>query len=193
MALPTKDSAVSGNITRYKRSEPLNNNRNNSVTRSKVNEPQKYSSKGSTEQSIEENESSQQTKKSSSGKHIGIFVGALLSFFALFLDITELLLDAAGTLLAAVGVVFGYLKDFTTLIILPALFWALGAPFWKGRKAKKKMISMVSAFLVGLVPWLGAVMPETLISVMVTIHLINQEADEEPEIKINPNITRFKR
>lgn len=125
---------------------------------------------------------------------IGAVAGLLLGSLALFLDLVELVMDLGGTLLAGVGVVFGYIKDFFTLLIIPFMFFILGAPFWKGRKAKKKMIAIVTGFLISLIPWAGALLPETTISVLVTIYLTRKE-DKEKAYQKNKNtkITREKR
>lgn len=109
---------------------------------------------------------------------IGALVSLGLLFVAGYLDIIELVIDLAGTALAGVGVVVGYIKDAFTLFIFPSIFFILGVPFWKGKKAKKKMTAMVSGFAISLIPWVGAFMPETLVSVAVTIYLTRAEDRE---------------
>lgn len=128
---------------------------------------------------------------------IGATLGLLFGVFALFLDGAEILLDLGGTAIGGVGVAIGYLKDFAVLVLLPLGFTIVGAPFWKGRKAKKKMITMISAFLISLVPWLGAAMPETFVGVVATIYLTRKEdyenAQEQAQGALKSNITRAKR
>jgi len=125
---------------------------------------------------------------------IGAVAGLMLGMVSLFLDATELTLDLAGTFLGGIGVVIGYAKDFGTLILLPGIFFVLGAPFWKGRKAKKKMVTMVSGFILSLIPWVGAFLPETTIATIVTIYLTRKE-DKEGVAKVSlaKNIVRAKR
>ena len=124
---------------------------------------------------------------------IGVGSILILLFLSMGLDVTEILLDVAGTLLGGVGVVIGYLKDFVALIILPGILLLLGAPFWKGRKAKKKIVTMVTSFLISLIPWFGAIMPETTVGMLVTIYLTRKEDRERFEIKNKRKITRSKR
>ncbi len=128
---------------------------------------------------------------------IGNFVGLILLLIAAMFDLTELVLDLAGTMLAGVGVVLGYIKDAISLVFFPTVFLFLGAPFWKGRKAKQKVITMLTAFLISAIPWLGAFMPETLIGVAVTIFFTRVEdkgTTVEGEMKsVNDKITRAKR
>lgn len=120
---------------------------------------------------------------------IGAVMSLVLGLIASMLDLTEFALDFGGTLFAGVGVVFGYIKDAITIVVIPFIFWILGAPFWKGRKVKKKIITMVTAFLISLAPWIGGVMPETLVSTAVTIYLTRKE-DKEKFIEKNNNIVK---
>ena len=125
---------------------------------------------------------------------IGLFAAILISILAIFLDITELALDLAGTFLGGFGVVIGYFKDFSTIILMPGIFFILGAPFWRGRKAKKKMITMVTAGVISFIPWLGAFMPETFIATVVTIYLTRKEDKEGYQKKsLASNISRARR
>jgi hypothetical protein len=149
-----------------------------------------------TSDDYEENYDNSSVPSSNESKkmRIGNFVALLLIMIAAFFDISELILDLAGTLLGGVGVVIGYLKDAVAFVFFPVVFWALGAPFWKGRKSKKKIIAMVSGFLISLVPWLGAFMPETLVSVAVTIFFTRAEdKGKDAEKSINTNVVRAKR
>lgn len=133
--------------------------------------------------------------KTSVKYRISLFTSAILLFFAFQLEVTELVLDLAGTTLGFVGVIIGYAKDFIALFFFPTFFLLKGAPFWKGRKAKKKIIAMVSSFIISFFPWFGAFMPETLLDVAITIYLTRKE-DREKVQKQNitdRNITRFKR
>ena len=98
----------------------------------------------------------------------------LLSIAAAF-DVLELFLDVIGTKGFGIGVIIGYVKDAVGFVFFPLVFFLLGVPFWKGKKAKKKIIAMVSSFIVGLIPWLGAALPETFIAVAVTIYLTRSE------------------
>lgn len=125
---------------------------------------------------------------------IGNMMAIILLLIAAFFDLTEFALDLAGTFLAGFGVVIGYVKDVTSLLFFPTAFLLLGAPFWKGRKAKKKIIAMVTAIIVSAIPWLGAIMPETLISVAVTIYLTRLEDNPKDTMDtVNKNIVRAKR
>jgi hypothetical protein len=129
---------------------------------------------------------------------VGSLVTLLLLLFATFLDGAELLLDLVGTALGGVGVVIGYIKDFLTVIVLPSIFLFLKIPFWKGKKAKKKMAMMIGSFLASLIPWVGAFLPETLASVWVTLRLTKKEDEEKAQEKTviqqqNSAITRLKR
>lgn len=125
---------------------------------------------------------------------IGMLISLILLLVATFLDITELILDLAGTFLGGVGVVIGYIKDFFTIVILPFAFLLLKAPFWKGKKAKKKMAVMIGGFVTSLIPWVGAFLPETLASVWITIRLTRKEDEEKSQEKVqNESITRMKR
>lgn len=128
---------------------------------------------------------------------IGAVVSLLLIILAIFLDITELVLDLAGSFLFGFGVVIGYAIDFAKVVLIPIIFLINGAPFWKGRKAKKKMIAMVTAFIISIIPWVGATMPETLVGVLVTLHFTRKEdverAQEKAQSVVNSGITRARR
>lgn len=125
---------------------------------------------------------------------IGITVGAVLCLIAAYFDILELVLDATGTVLGGVGVVIGYAKDVFTNIFFPVVFLLLGAPFWKGKKAKKKMITMITAAIISFIPEIGALMPETLIAVFVTIYYTRAEdRGKNPERELLRNFVRSKR
>jgi hypothetical protein len=145
--------------------------------------------------SLEEESSSDQRSSNTQivQYRIGLGGALILIFLAVGLDVTEILLDVSGTLLGVVGVVIGYLKDFVALIILPGILLLLGAPFWKGRKAKKKIVTMISSFLISLIPWVGAIMPETTIGILVTIYLTRKEDKERIEVKNKRKIIRSKR
>lgn len=125
---------------------------------------------------------------------IGLGVGIILVTFAGLLDVIELVLDIIGTKLAIVGVVFGYIKDFFTIIIFPIIFLLLRAPFWKGKKAKKKLAVMIGAAIVSLIPWIGAFTPETFAGVLITIYLTRKEDEEKAQTSlVSASVTRFKR
>lgn len=125
---------------------------------------------------------------------IGLLASFIMISLAILLDVTELVIDLAGTLLAGVGVVFGYIKDLFTIILIPLIFLLLRAPFWKGKKAKKKMTMMIGSFVVSLIPWVGAFMPETIASVWITIRLTRKEDKEKVQEQVqNSAITRKKR
>lgn len=106
---------------------------------------------------------------------IGILVSLGLLFVAGSFDVLELILDLVGSGGFGIGVIIGYIKDAISFFFFPLVFFILGAPFWKGTKAKKKIIAMVSSFIISLIPWLGAAMPETFIAVAVTIYLTRSE------------------
>lgn len=125
---------------------------------------------------------------------IGIVVSIILLYIASMFDAAELALDLAGTALGGVGVVIGYIKDTLSFLFFPTIFWLLGVPFWKGRKAKKKMVAMITGFLISLIPWVGAFLPETFISVLVTILLTRSEDKGiDAEKSLNQNIVRARR
>lgn len=126
---------------------------------------------------------------------IGLVMSIVLVGSAMNFDFFELILDLVGTKGGFVLVIIGYLKDFASLIFFPTIFFILGAPFWKGKKAKKKMIAMVTAFLISAIPWIGAVMPETTVAVATTIHLTRKEDREKAKEKglVASTITRTKR
>lgn len=127
---------------------------------------------------------------------IGSVITLGLLFVAGFFDVLELVLDLIGTAGFGVGVVIGYIKDGVSFVFFPLTFFILRAPFWKGKKAKKKMIAMVSSFIISLIPWLGAFMPETLIAVAVTTYLTRSEDKERSESAkggARKNIVRAKR
>lgn len=125
---------------------------------------------------------------------IGYFTALILLIIAALFDVSELILDVAGTFLAGVGVVLGYIKDAISFLFFPLVFWALGAPFWKGRKAKKKVIAMITGLLISLLPWIGALLPETIISVFVTIYFTRAEdRNADPVDSLNKDIVRAKR
>lgn len=127
---------------------------------------------------------------------IGIVSALLLMYIGINLDAIELALDLIGTAGFGVLVVIGYIKDFVSIIIVPLIFFVLGAPFWKGRKAKKKMVTMVSGFLISLIPWVGAFMPETTLSILATILYTRSEDKEiakETFKQRGEKITRSKR
>ncbi len=130
-------------------------------------------------------------------KHrIGFFGTAILVYVAAYIDIAELTLDFAGTAAGGVGVVVGLLVDFAKIIVLPGLLILMKAPFWKGKKAKKKIATMITTFLVGAIPWIGAVLPETLIGTIATIIFTRKEDNEKmggKGILNDRNITRAKR
>lgn len=182
-------------ITRTRRSGSSTSGEGENVTRSSRNnynaqEIRNNSSSQDDDQQEYENTSSQnKTVK----YRIGSAAAISLIFVAGFLDITELALDLGGTFLAGVGVVFGYLKDFATIVLIPGMFTLLGAPFWKGKKAKKKMATMVTSFLISLIPWIGGIMPETVISVVVTIYLTRQEDRGKVQRESFKNIAKITR
>lgn len=127
---------------------------------------------------------------------IGIVSALLLVYLGINLDALELALDLIGTAGFGVLVVVGYVKDFITIIILPLIFFVLGAPFWKGRKVKKKMVTMISAFIISFIPWIGAIMPETVLSIIATIlytRAEDREKAKETLTKKRESITRLKR
>jgi hypothetical protein len=127
---------------------------------------------------------------------ISIIAGVIIVAFAGFLDLGELILDLVGTSAAGVGVVVGILIDFLKVIGLPTIFLFRKAPFWKGKKAKKKMVRMITAFLVGVIPGIGAILPETLIGTIATIILTRKEDNEKAgktSLVSDRNITRAKR
>ena len=127
---------------------------------------------------------------------IGIVSALLLIYLGINLDAIELALDLIGTVGFGVLVIIGYIKDFITVIIVPLIFFVLGAPFWKGKKAKKKMITMISAFIVSLMPWVGALMPETTLSIVATILYTRSEDRDMAKkalTKKGEAITRLKR
>ena len=127
---------------------------------------------------------------------IGIVASLLLVYLGINLDALELALDLIGTAGFGVLVVIGYIKDFITIIILTLIFAVLGAPFWKGRKAKKKMVTMISAFIISFIPWVGGVMPETTISIITTILFTcseDRENAKEMSEKKREGVTRSKR
>lgn len=141
---------------------------------------------------IEEEEDGGFDEGGSEGQVVKYRIGKIAMLFLIalgvYLDLLELVIDLAGTLAAGVGVVIGYIKDFFTLFIIPAIFLLLRAPFWKGRKAKKKMVSMVTSFLVSLIPWIGAFLPETTISIAVTIYLTRKEDKEKVEQDVQERV-----
>jgi hypothetical protein len=123
---------------------------------------------------------------------IGIIMGLGLVAIAFAFDFVEIILD-----LLSVGIA-GTIKDIAQVIFFPAVFLMLKAPFWKGKKAAKKMISMITAALVGFIPIISTIMPEVTISVMLTIYYTrseDREVSSNPEAakKLNKNITRYKR
>lgn len=129
---------------------------------------------------------------------IGMAAAVFMIGFGLLLDGSEIILDLAGTLLGGVGVVLGVLVDILKFTVLPTLFVINRAPFWKGKKVKKKIASMAAAFIIGFIPWVGAAAPETAIGTAVTVYLTRKEDKEKAgedtmENKIGRNITRAKR
>lgn len=137
------------------------------------------------------------TKKEKQGPKIGLVASFFLLYLALVTEVLEFALDAAGTSAAGVGVLIGILIDLIRWVLLPVIFIFLGAPFWKGRKAKKKMTAMLSGLIIELVPWLGGVAPATLISVASTIYITNKEAKGQSANasaeSLERNIVRAKR
>lgn len=120
-------------------------------------------------------------------------MAGILVYIAFLCDLVELALDSAGTAAGVVMVVVGYLKDGFSLIFFPTAFFLLGAPPWKGRKAKQKLITLGTGFLISLVPWVGAILPETTISVLVTILFVYAEDRGISASQISNTIVRFKR
>lgn len=121
---------------------------------------------------------------------IGIVLGVIFGGIATLLEVLELIADifsagAAGTIVDIVQ----------TLFFIPA-FWLIGAPFWKGQKAAKKMTTFIVTTLVSYVPYISSVLPEILIGVIITIYLTRQEDREIAKKSIttqSSNITRPKR
>jgi Na+/proline symporter len=122
---------------------------------------------------------------------INILVGLALIAIAGYFDLIELILS-----LVSVGAA-SYIKDFAQIILFPVIFWVLKAPFWKGKRKAKKMISMLSGFFVALIPFVSDVLPEVMISVALTIYYTRKEdvlamlSSEAAEIR-DRNITRYK-
>lgn len=102
-------------------------------------------------------------------------MGIALTFIAVLFDVSEFALDFIGTWGAGIFVLIGWAKDVVAFFFFPLTFWVLKIPPWKGRAARKKMVTLGSAWVVSLIPWLGAVMPETIISVVVTLYLTWKE------------------
>jgi predicted branched-subunit amino acid permease len=92
----------------------------------------------------------------------------------------------------------GIIKDIAQIVFFPAVFFILKAPFWKGKKASKKIIAMVIGALTGFIPYVSTIMPEVAISVFMTVYLTrkeDKEALDDPDVakRRDKNITRYKR
>jgi hypothetical protein len=98
-------------------------------------------------------------------------MGMGLTFLAVLFDVSEFALDFIGTWGAGIFVLVGWIKDIFVFFFFPLAFWMLGIPPWKGRAAKKKMVTLGVAWVASLVPWFGAVMPETTVAVATTVYL----------------------
>lgn len=123
---------------------------------------------------------------------IGILLGLALVAIAGLFDLLELILALFSAGAAS------YIKDFAQILLFPIIFLILKAPFWKGKKKGKKMISMIAGFLVAFIPWVSDILPEVLISVFLTIYYTRKEDKEatvNPEVaaRRDRNITRYKR
>jgi hypothetical protein len=123
---------------------------------------------------------------------IGILMGMGLVMIGFAFDIFEILLD-----LISFGI-GGIIKDIAQIVFFPAVFFILKAPFWKGKKASKKIIAMVIGALTGFIPYVSTIMPEVAISVFMTVYLTrkeDKEALDDPDVakRRDKNITRYKR
>lgn len=128
---------------------------------------------------------------------IGPVLAIFIVLLAIFLDVLGFGIDAAGTMGWGVFVVLGYVVDIITWFLFPLIFFAVGAPFWRGRAARKKIIAMVTGYLVEALPWIGAFLPATTISVAVTIVLTWAEdrgvKGKVAERFVSSRVTRMKR
>ncbi len=175
------------------------NTRNNDITRTRRTVPvsgQMRQTEYSEEEYDEQDEQSPNEAPQEVRYRIGSVAALLLIAAAGFFDVLELVLDLIGSAGFGIGVVIGLIKDAVSFVFFPAMFFILGAPIWKGRKAKQKMITTVSAFIVGLIPWVGAFLPETVIATLVNIYMSRSEdkAKAKGSADIRPEtITRSKR
>ncbi len=134
-----------------------------------------------------EGESQQQIKY-----RISIVLGLVLVLIAGVFDLVEIILDLVG-----VGIA-GYIKDFAQIIFFPSIFLVLKAPFWKGKKATKKIVATITYTLVSFIPGISTILPEVTIGVFMTVYYTRKE---DAEARLDPetarrgkrNITRFKR
>ena len=124
-------------------------------------------------------------------QRIGLLLAVLLVIIAVIFDIAEIILDIAGAGVA------GTIKDIAQTIFFPVVFFILKAPFWKGKKKAKKMISMITTFFVSYIPIISTILPEVAIGVALTIYFTRKEDKEGGDNIIqfpkNQNITRQKR
>lgn len=170
-------------ITR--RSNNAGSTRDSTITRTRRNAPVSESQDESVE--IDSNNSSQPQEIN---YRVGTVVSLGLIFLAGFFDLVELILSVFT---AGAG---GYIKDFAAMFLFPGLFWIVGVPFWKGNKKIQKIVTMVIAFIVSFIPYLSDIMPELLISVVVTLgytRLEDRFTSQINFVKKAASITRSRR
>ena len=136
----------------------------------------------------------QEKQRPKKKQRVSILMGIALTFIAVLFDVSEFVLDFIGTWGAGIFVLIGWIKDLIAFFFFPLTFWVLKMPPWKGRAARKKMVTLVTAWIISIVPWLGAVMPETTISVMVTLFFTWQEdLEDSKKESLKKNYLRAKR
>lgn len=121
---------------------------------------------------------------------IGIALSIIFVLIAALLDLVEIIVDifsfgAGGTIIDIVQTVFSI-----------TAFLLVGAPFWKGKKAAKKITAFIVSTLVSYIPYISSVLPEIIIGVIITLYLTRQEDREKVQdavLQENSNITRYKR
>lgn len=121
---------------------------------------------------------------------VGLFSILFLVGFAAFFDLLELILSLFT---AGAG---GYIKDFASYIVFPALFWLFKIPFWKGNKRIQKITTMIVGAIVALIPVVSDILPELTIAVIITIMYSRVEdkmGTQGQMLQKNPNIVRSRR
>lgn len=132
----------------------------------------------------------QADKKPDVKYRIGLVTGFGLVLLSIFSDVLEIILFFS----TGVG---GTIKDFVATYLYPLIFWVIGVPFWKGKKSKEKILTMLVTLGIGYVPFVSDFTPELTIGVILTILLTRAEDIYESKkaaiTKMKSSITRIKR
>jgi hypothetical protein len=119
---------------------------------------------------------------------IGMFLMISLSAFALGVDVITGILDWLTAETA------GEVVNFLQIIFFQGIFIFNKAPFWKGSKVDKKVITFIVMTIIGFIPFVNDFTPEIFIDVLAICYFTRQEDREKVATPAkNPLVTRSKR